>query len=75
MKCPVIETLRGIPNGINTIFRTSVPYRPNTVRVFRNGLLGTGVLTDGWVELGQDRIQLKEPPPSGDILQVYYIPF
>jgi hypothetical protein len=73
-KCPKIETLQGSSNGINTIFKTSSSYRPGSVQVFRNGLLGERTLVDGWVELGLKRIQLKEPPELGDILQAYYIP-
>lgn len=74
MKAPIIEDLSGITNGINTVFRTSAPYKPGTVRIFRNGMMGRSPLADGWVELGGDRLQLKEPPVLGDILQVYYLP-
>jgi hypothetical protein len=42
--------------------------------VFSNGLIGEHSLVGGWVELGFKRIQLKDPPKAGDILQAYYIP-
>jgi len=74
MKCPKIETLQGSANGVNTIFKTSNSYRPGSVRVFRNGILEEPTLVDGWTELGFKRIQLKEAPEIGDILQAYYIP-
>lgn len=74
MRFPVIENLQGIANGVNTIFRTSAPYKTGSVRIFRNGLMGKSPLVDGWVELGGDRLQIKEPPIQGDILQVYYLP-
>ena len=74
MKCPIIETLSGSANGTNTIFKTSASYRPGTVKVFRNGLLGERALVDGWTELGFKRIKLDEAPVSGDVLQAYYIP-
>jgi hypothetical protein len=74
MKCPKIETLQGSANGINTIFKTSNSYRPGSVQVFRNGLLGERLLVDGWTELGFKRIQFKEAPIAGDVLQAYYIP-
>jgi len=74
MKCPKIETLTGIANGTNTLFKTSSSYRPGSVQVFRNGLLGERELVDGWTELGFKRIRMDEPPQAGDVLQAYYIP-
>ena len=73
-KCPKIETLQGAANGVNTIFKTSSSYRPGSVQVFLNGLLGERTLVDGWTELGLKSIQLNEPPDTGDVLQAYYIP-
>lgn len=74
MKCPKIETLAGATNGTNKLFQTSSSYRPGSVQVFRNGLLGEHTLVDGWQELGNKKILLNEAPPTGDVLQAYYIP-
>lgn len=74
MRCPKIETLQGSANGVNLIFKTTSSYRPGTVKIFRNGILEEASLKDGWTELGFKRIQFKEAPIAGDVLQAYYIP-
>lgn len=74
MKCPLIEPADGVVNGVNVIFRTSRPYRPGTLRVFRNGNLNRQDLTDGWIELGSSKVRLNEAPKTEDIIQLYYIP-
>jgi hypothetical protein len=71
---PIIERLSGVINGYNVVFETSRPYVPGSLKVFHNGLLGLEELVDGWVELGNGRIRLKEIPREGDILQAYYLP-
>ena len=73
MAKPIIEKLSGVINGYNTIFETSKGYVPGSVRVFRNGALNEGTLKDGWKELGNRRIAMKEPPVPTDVLQAYYI--
>ena len=72
MSSPVIEKLSGTANGFNTIFETSRGYIAGSVRVFINGIVGEGSLTDGWKELGGKRIAMNEPPRPTDILQAYY---
>lgn len=61
------------PDGFRTLFHTTVAYNPGTVRVFWNGQLVTEGRDDGWVELGGNRIRMKEPPRIGDVLQVWYL--
>jgi hypothetical protein len=73
MSCPIIEKLSGTANGFNTIFETSRGYVPGSVRVFVNGIVGEGSLTDGWKELGNKRIAMNDPPRPTDILQAYYV--
>lgn len=74
MPCPIIEKLSGTTNGFNVIFETSQSYVAGSVRVFANGIVGEGSLTDGWKELGGNRIAMNDPPRPTDILQAYYIP-
>lgn len=52
---------------------TSASYVAGSVRVFRNGLLLEPSLVDGWTELGNKKILLKEAPKDTDIMQAYYI--
>jgi len=70
---PVIEPLAGPVNGSNRVFETTTDYVPDSVRVFRNGLVGVEELTDGWVELRPRKIRMKEAPKVGDVLQAYYL--
>lgn len=70
---PVFQGLDGICNGINTYFETQSQYLAGSVRVFRNGALLEGSLSDGWTELGNKKILMKEPPKATDIMQAYYI--
>lgn len=74
MAVPRIETPIGAINGVNRDFEVSTDYRSGSVRVFRNGLLNEGTLTDGWAELGGKRVRLNEAPKTTDIVQVYFIP-
>jgi hypothetical protein len=73
MPVPVFETLVGAVNDFNTVFYTAADYVPGSVRVVRNGLLGSAPLTDGWYELGGKKLQLKEAPITGDVMRAYYL--
>ncbi len=68
----VIEPAIGTPNGVRTVFRTSVHYIPGSLRAFVNGLLMRKDLEDGWVELGNRKIQTNLVLESSDVLQLYY---
>lgn len=59
-------------NGVNNVFKTSVPYAPGSVRVFLNGQLKREDFADGWIELGYDKVQLNLPPLAGDVVQAYF---
>jgi len=74
MSFPIIEKLSGVTNGFNMVFKTSRSYIPGSVRVFVNGIVGEGSLSDGWKELGNKRILMNEPPRPTDVMQAYYIP-
>jgi hypothetical protein len=70
----LIEVPQGIINGINTLFQTSASYLAGSVVVFLNGQLKRGDYSDGWVELGNRYVNLKIPPETGDVVQIYYVP-
>lgn len=67
-----IEVATGAVNGVNTVFQTSAPYIPGSVRVFLNGQLKREDFDDGWIELGYDKVALKIPPELGDSVQTYF---
>lgn len=73
MATPAIRDLIGVVDGVNTIFKTPVPYVPGSVRVFLNGQLKRSDLSDGWVELGYDEIRLHIAPDVSDVVQAYFI--
>lgn len=70
---PVFRTLIGSTNGANRIFETPTEFAPGTVRVAINGFILDPTQPDGWIEIGRNRIQMKEAPLSGDVLQAFYI--
>lgn len=74
MTVPFIEPLYGQTNGVNLIYQTSKDYLTGSVQVFRNGLLLEAALVDGFIELGNKKIQMKVAPISGEVLQAYYLP-
>lgn len=67
-----IETPTGSVNGTNRIFYCSASYVPGTVRVWINGQLKRPDLVDGWVEKTPNKIELKEAPRVGELVQVWY---
>lgn len=68
----VIRPLTGVINGVNREFRTPVPYIPGSVQVWLNGQLYRQDLADGWEERGSDRIELKQAPAPGDVVQAFF---
>ena len=70
----VIESLVGPINGSNLLFTTLRDYKPASVQLFHNGLMGLEPLVDGWIELGGKQIRFKEAPRAGDVLQALYQP-
>lgn len=74
MQKALIVTATGPINGTNTIFQTGAPYLPGSTVVFLNGRALRGDWDNGWIELGSDKIQMKEAPVLGDSIQVYFKP-
>jgi len=70
---PVFETPPEPVNGTNKTFTTLADYVSKSVRVWQNGMLQRKDLIDGWVELGFKKVQMKEAPRNGDVIQLYYI--
>jgi len=70
---PVFETPSEVPNGTNKVFTTVGDYVKKSVRVWRNGMLNRKQDIDGWVELGMRKVQMKEAPETGDVIQIYYV--
>ena len=70
----LIEPAAGLVDGVNTVFLSSVAYVPNSVQVWLNGQMKRKDFDDGWIELGSNKIKLKEAPLPGDVVQVFYRP-
>lgn len=69
---PVIEVAIGPVNGVNKQFTVSAQYLPGTLQVWLNGQLKRRDFVDGWVELGSNKFEMKEPPEVGDVVQVWF---
>lgn len=67
---PVIENAIGTKDGVNTLFQTTVDYRPGTLFVFRNGQLQQ---KDFVTELSGRQFRVADPPISDEDLQVRYL--
>ena len=72
MGLPVFETPPETTNGSNKVFTTSADYKKKSVRVWRNGMLNRKEDIDGWIELGNRKVEMKEPPEATDVIQIYY---
>lgn len=70
----VKESLTPDPDGANTVFSTTSPYKAGTVSVWMNGLRKIEAWDNGFVELGGTDIQMNEAPLVGDSLQAQYEP-
>lgn len=72
-KLVIEKSANGSVDGVNTLFWTSASYVPGSVRAFVNGQLKRQDLDDGWIELGGKKVQLKEAPRTGEVVQFYYL--
>lgn len=70
----IIEPATGTVDGLNTVFQVSAPYVAGSVEVFLNGQAKRKDYDDGWLELGSNKIKMKQPPEAGDVIQVFYRP-
>jgi hypothetical protein len=70
----LIESGVGPVNGVNKIFTVSALYLAGSSQVWLNGLLLRKDGTNGWAELGANKISMDEAPVPGDIIQVFYRP-
>jgi len=61
----------GTINGINTTFDTPAPYKTGTVEVVRNGQY---LKPSAWIELGGTGVQLADPPVTGDVVLIQFVP-
>lgn len=63
----------GAVDGSNQVFTVSRDYQIGSVMVELNGQLKVAANDDGWVELGGRDVQMKIPPKTGDVVQIYYL--
>jgi hypothetical protein len=70
----LVEKAVGPINGANTVFTVSTMYVPGSTQVWLNGLLVRKDWANGWKELGANKIQMKEAPIPGDVVQVFFRP-
>lgn len=63
-----------IPDGVITDFTITQYYRPNTVSVWLNGLRLLADWDDGFIELGNKQIRMKEAPFEGDSITIEFEP-
>lgn len=72
---PRTETAVGTIDGVNTSFSATAAYTSGTLSVYLNGQLKRPDLDDGFIESNPSTgaFTMKEPPLSGDVLQVRYL--
>ena len=68
----VIEVAFGPVDGANKQYTVSAMYVPGSLQVWLNGQLKRKDLIDGWVELGNNKFEMKEPPLPGDVVQAWF---
>ncbi len=70
----LLVVAQGTADGVNRNFTVGAPYVPGSTIVFLNGAALRKDYDNGWNELGGDKINMKEAPMAGDVLQVYFRP-
>lgn len=68
----VVEKALGSTNGRNTVFYTSVSYKPGFLHVHRNGLLLNKNNDDGFNEKTLNKFTMKIAPELNDLIDVLY---
>ena len=67
------DTLEGAINGVNAVFKTSLPMRlDRVVEVLCNGLVREADLDNGYDLVDAFTIKLREVPEDGDTVMVRY---
>lgn len=66
------DSLVGAIDGVNQVYRTSLPFDPESVEVFINGLRKLPALEDGYAVLDGQTVRLAEPRLAGDVISVSY---
>jgi hypothetical protein len=74
MTSAFIRPLAGTVDGVNDTFTTPEAYLAGTIKVYVNGVVPLVGDDDGWTEIDNTSVQLKEIPQSGDTIQAYYRP-
>ncbi len=67
------DRVSGIPDGVNTLFKTLVPYKNGTLSAMLNGQVKKASRDDGFVELGNMQFRMKIPPLSDDVVGACYV--
>jgi len=67
------ETPNGNIDGVNKTFTTHYNYKPNTPRVFLNGIRQAEGLLQDYIENGNNEIVFNDAPVNDDIILVDYI--
>lgn len=63
----------GDKNGINKVFTTQYSYKPNTVKLFLNGIRVQDGVGNDYTENGGNEIEFSIAPISGDVIIVDYV--
>jgi hypothetical protein len=66
------DSLQGAINGANRIFTVTYDYNPDKVQVFHNGRLKIQNLDDGYDLYPPRSVRMREPPETGDTVEVQY---
>lgn len=76
LRRPVKELLTPAPDGIETDFQTSVPFKSGTVSIWINGMRRLKHWDDGFDEVDAEAgiIRMKEAPEVDDSVQAEYDP-
>lgn len=66
------ERLTPDPDGVTTVFQTSYAYDPQSVEIWRNGLLTPAQSDNGYFLMGGTSIAMKIAPQLDDVLEARY---
>lgn len=67
------ETMGGIVNGTNVTFTTSANYIPGSLTIYLNGLKQRAGLSNDYIEVDDQTIQMNYAPLPGDVVVADYL--
>jgi hypothetical protein len=66
------ETPSGLVNGVNAIFNSSNSFKPNSTKLYLNGVRQKLGISNDYIEIAPNQIQFAAAPRTGDSLILDY---